>query len=105
MINAGVLVAARRLSDSVARPGISCPGYAALLFLPSAAGQRAAWLSRGVRVADDGAVRGDQSPHVGVGGPVLEFRVLGPVQAVRDGRELALGGPRRRAVLALLLVA
>jgi predicted ATPase/DNA-binding SARP family transcriptional activator len=36
---------------------------------------------------------------------VLEFRILGPVQAVRDGRELALGGPRRRAVLALLLVA
>jgi predicted ATPase/DNA-binding SARP family transcriptional activator len=36
---------------------------------------------------------------------VLEFRVLGPVRAVRDGRELALGGPRRRAVLALLLVA
>jgi DNA-binding SARP family transcriptional activator len=36
---------------------------------------------------------------------VLEFRVLGPVQAVRDGRELALGGPRRCAVLALLLVA
>jgi predicted ATPase/DNA-binding SARP family transcriptional activator len=36
---------------------------------------------------------------------VLEFRVLGPVQAVRNGRELVLGGPRRRAVLALLLVA
>ena len=36
---------------------------------------------------------------------MLEFRVLRPVQAVRDGRELALGGPRRRAVLALLLVA
>ena len=36
---------------------------------------------------------------------MLEFRVLGPVQAVRDGRELPLGGPRRRAVLALLLVA
>ncbi len=36
---------------------------------------------------------------------MLEFRVLGPVQAVRDGRELALAGPRRRAVLALLLVA
>jgi len=36
---------------------------------------------------------------------MLEFRILGPVQAVRDGRELALGGPRRRAVLALLLVA
>jgi hypothetical protein len=28
---------------------------------------------------------------------VLEFRVLGPVQAARDGRELALGGPRRLA--------
>ena len=36
---------------------------------------------------------------------MLEFCILGPVQAVRDGRELALGGPRRRAVLALLLVA
>ena len=36
---------------------------------------------------------------------VVEFRILGPVQAVRGGRELALGGPRRRAVLALLLVA
>src|SRR2546430_15339960 len=36
---------------------------------------------------------------------VVEFGILGPVQAVRDGRELALGGPRPRAVLALLLVA
>jgi len=36
---------------------------------------------------------------------VLEFRILGPVQAVRGGRELELGGPRRHAVLALLLVA
>jgi predicted ATPase/DNA-binding SARP family transcriptional activator len=36
---------------------------------------------------------------------VLEFRILGPVQVVRGGREVALGGPRRRAVLALLLVA
>ena len=36
---------------------------------------------------------------------MFEFRILGPVQAVRDGRELELGGPRRRAVLALLLVA
>ena len=36
---------------------------------------------------------------------MLEFRILGPVQVVRDGRELGLGGPRRRAVLALLLVA
>ena len=36
---------------------------------------------------------------------MLEFRILGPVQVARDGRELALGGPKRRAVLALLLVA
>jgi DNA-binding SARP family transcriptional activator len=36
---------------------------------------------------------------------VLEFRILGPVQAVRGGHELELGGPGRRALLALLLVA
>jgi DNA-binding SARP family transcriptional activator len=36
---------------------------------------------------------------------VVDFGILGPVQAVRDGREVELGGPRRRALLALLLVA
>ena len=36
---------------------------------------------------------------------VVEFRILGPVQAVRGGRELEVGGPKQRAVLALLLVA
>ena len=35
---------------------------------------------------------------------VLELGILGPVQAVRDGRKLELGGPKQRAVLALLLV-
>jgi DNA-binding SARP family transcriptional activator/Tfp pilus assembly protein PilF len=35
---------------------------------------------------------------------VLELGVLGPVRAARDGRELELGGPKPRAVLALLLV-
>ncbi len=35
---------------------------------------------------------------------MLEFGLLGPVRAVRDGRELGLGGPKQRAVLALLLV-
>jgi DNA-binding SARP family transcriptional activator len=35
----------------------------------------------------------------------LEFRILGPVQAVRGGQELELGGPGRRALLALLLMA
>ena len=39
-----------------------------------------------------------------MGVAVLELGVLGPVRAVRDGRELALGGPKQRAVLALLLV-
>jgi predicted ATPase/DNA-binding SARP family transcriptional activator len=35
---------------------------------------------------------------------VIEFRVLGAVEAVRDGSTLALGGPRQRALLALLLL-
>ncbi len=34
----------------------------------------------------------------------LELRILGPVQAVRAGREVPLGGPKQRAVLALLLL-
>ena len=34
----------------------------------------------------------------------IEFRVLGPVEAVRDGHQVALGGPRQRVLLALLLV-
>lgn len=37
-------------------------------------------------------------------GELLELRVLGPLEAVRDGRPIALGGPRQRAVLALLVV-
>jgi DNA-binding SARP family transcriptional activator len=36
--------------------------------------------------------------------PVVEVRLLGPVQAVRAGREVPLGGPRQRAVLALLML-
>jgi predicted ATPase/DNA-binding SARP family transcriptional activator len=35
---------------------------------------------------------------------MVELGLLGPVRAVRDGRELPLGGPRPRAVLALLAV-
>ena len=34
----------------------------------------------------------------------MEFRLLGPVEAVRDGRSLALGGAKPRALLALLLL-
>jgi predicted ATPase/DNA-binding SARP family transcriptional activator len=34
----------------------------------------------------------------------MEFRVLGPVQVLEDGRELVLGGPKQRALLAELLL-
>jgi DNA-binding SARP family transcriptional activator len=33
----------------------------------------------------------------------LEFRILGPLEVLRDGAPLHLGGPRQRALLALLL--
>lgn len=36
---------------------------------------------------------------------MVEIRVLGPVRAVRDGRDVRLGGPRERAVLAALVLA
>ena len=34
----------------------------------------------------------------------LDFRLLGPIEVLVDGRPLRLGGPRQRAVLALLLL-
>jgi len=34
----------------------------------------------------------------------IDFRLLGPIAAVRDGETLALGGPRQRALLGLLLL-
>jgi len=34
----------------------------------------------------------------------VEFRLLGPLEASADGRPLALGGPKQRALLALLLL-
>src|SRR5205085_11898622 len=37
-------------------------------------------------------------------GTASEFRVLGPVEAVRSGQPLRLGGRRQRWLLALLLV-
>ena len=39
---------------------------------------------------------------MGVG--ATEFRVLGPVQALAEGRVLPLGGPKQRALLAELLL-
>ncbi|MFD9700044.1 BTAD domain-containing putative transcriptional regulator [Lentzea sp. NPDC059081] len=35
----------------------------------------------------------------------VEFRVLGPLEVLEDGRPLALGGPQQRGLLALLLLA
>jgi DNA-binding SARP family transcriptional activator/class 3 adenylate cyclase len=35
---------------------------------------------------------------------VLEFRILGPLEVLKDGRALALGGQKQRALLALLLL-
>jgi YVTN family beta-propeller protein len=39
-----------------------------------------------------------------VGGGGLEFRLLGPVEVAEDGRNLALGGPQQRALLADLIL-
>ena len=33
----------------------------------------------------------------------VEFRILGPLEAVIDGEQVSLGGRRQRAVLAILL--
>jgi predicted ATPase/DNA-binding SARP family transcriptional activator len=38
------------------------------------------------------------------GSAAIEFRVLGAVEAFRDGAPVPLGGPRQRALLALLLI-
>jgi DNA-binding SARP family transcriptional activator len=53
--------------------------------------------------ADDFQVSPDDRPASG-GILAFEVRLLGPVQIVRAGREVGLGGPRQRAVLALLVL-
>jgi predicted ATPase/DNA-binding SARP family transcriptional activator len=45
----------------------------------------------------------DDRPAAG-GASACEVRLLGPVQVIRAGREVGLGGPRPRAVLALLVL-
>ncbi|MFF4602674.1 BTAD domain-containing putative transcriptional regulator [Streptomyces sp. NPDC001339] len=45
-----------------------------------------------------------QTPEVGPHEPPLLLSVLGPMSARHDGRDLPLGPPRRRALLALLLI-
>jgi predicted ATPase/DNA-binding SARP family transcriptional activator len=51
---------------------------------------------------DDGCVQLDT--HSPAGGTALDLRVLGPMRAIRAGRDLPLGGPKQRSVLALLLL-
>ncbi|MDH2428413.1 BTAD domain-containing putative transcriptional regulator [Sphaerisporangium sp. TRM90804] len=36
--------------------------------------------------------------------PGMQFRILGPLEVVRDGRQVSLGGARQRATLGLLLL-
>jgi predicted ATPase/DNA-binding SARP family transcriptional activator len=57
------------------------------------------------KTVDDVGVPGPWFPAEGADQVVaLELRILGPVQAVREGRDVPLGGPKQRAVLALLLM-
>ena len=34
----------------------------------------------------------------------MRFAILGPIEVREDGRSLALGGPKQRALLAILLL-
>src|SRR5262249_55954578 len=73
------------------RDPVLCCAAAGAASLPGAAWQLDhAWMSA------------DCPPTAGGGG--FEVRLLGPVRALRLGRGVALGGPKRRAVLALLLL-
>jgi predicted ATPase/DNA-binding SARP family transcriptional activator len=56
-----------------------------------------------VREADNCRVSADERPASGETS-AFEVRLLGPVQVVRSGCEIRLGGPRPRAVLALLVL-
>src|SRR5438105_2363402 len=45
-----------------------------------------------------------QSPEAQTVGWGVEFRILGPLEVVQDGRLLALGGAQQRALLVVLLI-
>ncbi|MFJ9691458.1 BTAD domain-containing putative transcriptional regulator [Kitasatospora sp. NPDC101183] len=45
-----------------------------------------------------------EQPSARQAAPALEFRLLGPVEAVADGREIRLDGAKQRSVLAALLL-
>jgi DNA-binding SARP family transcriptional activator/tetratricopeptide (TPR) repeat protein len=46
---------------------------------------------------------GADEAEAGGGGGGVEFRILGPLEVIHDGRAVPVGGSRERAVLALLL--
>ena len=71
---------------------VSCANHVALLFGGRLSRARS---SRPLKIRLGGGLRGSKT---------TEFRVLGPVEALADGGALALGGPKQRALLALLLL-
>src|SRR5262249_21394172 len=54
------------------------------------------------QVTNGRLTRRDMNP--GKEGRLMEFRLLGPLEVLHEGRAIALGGPKRRALLALLLL-
>jgi hypothetical protein len=50
------------------------------------------------------ARRGFRSPGRRLRFAAMEFPILGPLEVSEDGRKLALGGPKQRAVLAHLIL-
>ena len=74
------------------------PGRSSLVRLASVLGLDAARLQTVVRSAPKRASRGRRRQRA-LG---LQLRILGPVEAWRDGAQVELGEPRQRAVLGLL---
>src|SRR4051812_38156128 len=67
--------------------------------LPLAIGLRLAW-DRACAALGAGVVW----PPMATVSPRLSFGILGPLEVMHDGRRLTVGGPKQRAVLAMLLL-
>src|SRR5215208_4416367 len=59
---------------------------------------------RGSRFRHVGKGAARHSVKDGVASSEMEFRILGPLEVTQDGVPLSPGGPKRRALLALLLL-